>query len=628
MKHFSRLLCIALLSILACQEEDESPTPTTVDQATLLTDGQALNVAFTETIDTLFYKIEVDTPAVIEVNLQGDATGIQLELLGESNNQLERFTFRDMVMVEYGPVAAGTYYLRLNDLLSSNSEQTFSMTYSLDKSDVYELNNTEGEAESISLDQSYNAYLRDENDVDYFKFTLTESAFVEVMVDSFPKALTNMKVEILGAANELSQTGYDGEAIALKTNPLPAGDYRLLFSSSTGVSSTNPYAFTVTANEVEGVFGNTTYDAAYSLKSGEEITTLMEVAGDKYFKLDVQECGVIDVTIDPVPNGLNLTAYLQTEKGQETYDATSYQGKEGEPIYISYGPVSASDSYYLRIRESGKKISEETFKINYSLDTTDRYECNDTPALADQNDITVDPDIEYKAYIRTGTDYDWYRFEMDSAGVVSVELQTPSDMDKMFVNIFDAGNSDSQVDYEEVKAGQTGRVVAGPLEAGTHYIRINSREYSFSAGDQSRDPYTFTLSLDYSKYEINNTFEQAKDITSIIDEGSIEERIYPKNLYSYKYSVDVDYYAFTVRETTTLQISATALKGSSYTYLTLYSRKNDNSEITTDSYSDRYGNNQETIQRTLTFEPGEYYIKISNSNTSEEPYQLSIKTVQ
>ena len=625
MKNLASLLFVLLIGLFACTSDDDTPPePTTQSTAVPLSDGQSVNISFTGEIDTLFYKVEVDAPAVVEVSVEGNPTGIRVELLSEDN--VLQNVFGADYDIAYGPVAAGTYFVRLNDLLSSNSEQNFSLTYNLDKSDTYELNNTEETAAAIELNLPVNAYLRDGDDVDYFQFELTEPAFVEVVVDSFPKELEILRVELTSIISDL---GYQGEFPVLAAGVLTAGKYQLRFSSSSGKSSKNPYAFQVNTEVVDGVVGNTTYNLATTLESGNEAKTLIEAEDkDKFFKLLTPTCGVIDVTINPVPNGRSLRVYLQDEEGQDVGDAgVSANGSEGESISLNYS-ATANGTYYLRIQESSGRTSSEPFTVSYNLDTSDEYECNDTPALADAND-PLESGQEYEAYIRTGSDNDWYAFEMDSVGIVTVELQAPSDINRVYVSVFERANDDSQVDYTEVKGGQTGIVVAGPLSAGTHYLRFNSWTHDWQpSGEQSRNPYKFTLSLDYEEDEINNTFAQATDVTAIIDQGAKQGRIYPRNLSSYVYDIDVDYYKFTVQNTITLRISVTALNSDSYTYLRLYNQPNDNSESMIGRFdSNAFGNRQEMISRTYTFEPGEYYIKVENNETSADSYDLKIETV-
>lgn len=324
MKNLASLLFALLLGSFACTPDDTPPEPTTQTAAVSLSEGQSANVNFTGEIDTLFYRIEVDTPAVVDISVEGNPTGIRVELLGEDNDLLDTFGADDEI--EYGPVTAGTYFIRLNDLLSSNSEQTFSITYSLDKRDIYELNNEEGVAAPIELNTPIEAYLRDKNDVDYFSIKLAEPAFVEVVVDSYPETLEGSNMELTGANIEKYGSSLRGELPKITAGVLAAGEYRLKFSSLSGRSSKDSYAFRVNTEAVDGVVGNTTYILAATLESGNEAKTLIEAEDkDKFFKLSVPACGVVDVTINPVPNGRSLRVYLQDGGGQEVRNAVVLQ---------------------------------------------------------------------------------------------------------------------------------------------------------------------------------------------------------------------------------------------------------------------------------------------------------------
>ena len=77
-----------------------------------------------------YYKIEVDAPGTLEMVTPDNPSGISVEILNSDRSSLE-WAVLNVDTIAYGPVEAGTYYLKVDDALSSNTEQTFTMRYRL-----------------------------------------------------------------------------------------------------------------------------------------------------------------------------------------------------------------------------------------------------------------------------------------------------------------------------------------------------------------------------------------------------------------------------------------------------------------------------------------------------------------
>lgn len=170
------LSAVSLLFLLvgACNDSDNPNPGSATDEVINIRSQEPVQVQFGEAQDTLYFQFEVDQPGIIELSMEGEFSGIRLNLEEVSQDSYiwSNKLLQPDQLIAYGPVNVGTYRLILDDLLSSSGTTAFTLQYLLNVSDPYEYNNTLDNATSIDTTQVYQAYLYTENDVDYYKFKI------------------------------------------------------------------------------------------------------------------------------------------------------------------------------------------------------------------------------------------------------------------------------------------------------------------------------------------------------------------------------------------------------------------------------------------------------------------------
>lgn len=182
----------------ACNDSDNPNPGSTINEVINIRSQQPIQVQFKETQDTLYFQFEVDRPGIIELSMEGEVSGIRLNLeeVSQEGYILSNELLQPSQLIAYGPVNVGTYRLTLDDLLSSNSTTAFTLQYLLNVSDPYEYNNTLDKATLIDTTQVYQAYLYAENDIDYYAFEIDRPEVATIEIAEVPDGIDNMLLEV------------------------------------------------------------------------------------------------------------------------------------------------------------------------------------------------------------------------------------------------------------------------------------------------------------------------------------------------------------------------------------------------------------------------------------------------
>lgn len=628
----SWLLPLSALLITACGDDEDSPTPgTDTELGTVITADQPITVTLSEASDTVLYQFVTNEVGVIEVVARGDFSGLRVSLRDIQKDSLligNALVDADE-MLEAGPVPVGAYQIILNTLLLTSDASDLELTYRLDPTDSYELNQTSRNPTDIEVNQLYTAYLRDRNDEDWFSFELTESSFVDIVAE-FPEELFGAKPELLDSARAVVDQEKSREGIYRPAKRiLPPGTYYLGFSASN--SSQAAYTFSVNTEVAPDVAGGDNLADAYLLSSGETVNSLLASEGEKrFFRLNTPRCGVIGVTVRSVPKGMRMTAEIYNRQDESARVAYTSDG-EGEVLTLYYGPDlfdDDSEEYFLMLEAGYNEASQTPFEVTYQLDTSDVYECNNT--LAEPTPIAPGQTLE--ASIFTSSDKDYYEFKLEKPGVITATVEgVPDGINRMYLGVFTRQDVGSLLDYGVAEQGNRLSVTAGPLDIGTYYLVVSTSDprFSSSSGNSgSSNTYQLSIEPNYDDaFELNDNIGEAKDITSYIDSAAVTAYLLADNIGND--NDDVDYFKFRLEGDgdQTLRFTLTSVSETNTpTYLELYPSKEE--RYNTDLFSIYESQGQE-VKYEITLSPQEdyYYLKVRNQYKSFNPYSVLIEVV-
>ncbi|WP_282118030.1 hypothetical protein [Maribacter aquivivus] len=384
-------------------------------------------------------------------------------------------------------------------------------------------------AGEINLGENVVDKLEEENEVDYFKFTLDQDGVLEIKVNATPDNL-RLKSDLLNVDCEevfsetANNTGEGYTALYL----IKAGDYVLKFSDSFGKVNNNDYSFSITLNTDDVYEINNSCDDAADISIGNEINMAIYPEDDiDYFKFSTTEPGVIKIDFYNVPENINLETVLRSSSDCiELVEEINNDLGEGLSLYYT---ADAGD-YILEINDRfNDEFNADLLSFMVTLETSDIYEINNSCTSAKE----ISLDTEIKAAIYPEDDVDNFKFTTTEEGVLKIELFNIPENINLDVTLRSFSDCTELLSDVNNDIGE-GLTLYYTAEAGDYVLEINDRfNDSFNV-----DLYSVNVSLDTSDiYEINNSCSSAKDIEINTE---VNTAIYPED--------DVDFFQFTVTE--------------------------------------------------------------------------------
>ena len=203
--------------------------------------------------------------------------------------------------------------------------------------------------------------------------------------------------------------------------------------------------------------------------------------------------------------------------------------------------------YYLRVDCNNyfgyQSDATYSLKVNYSASSVWESEFNDEVSTADP--ITVNQ--TYYGGIMEDSDIDYYRFQTNSAGVISLSFGKGYDSNSYHgwnITLYDSSQNELMSREYSCNNAETETTCKIGVPAGTYYIKVRSKNYPY------RSDAAYSLKVNYSanstwESEVNNEIGKADPIAvGTWYSGTIME------------GDDIDYYRFTVPQTSYVNISA------------------------------------------------------------------------
>lgn len=274
---------------------------------------------------------------------------------------------------------------------------------------------------------------------------------------------------------------------------------------------------------------------------------LSESCDEKNYYFTINSAGVISLSFgkgyDSDPNhGWKVTLY---DSSQKELMSREYSCNNTETETTCKVGVPAG-TYYIKVgRKNHTHQSEAVYslKVNYSESSVWESEFNDEVGTADP--ITVNQ--TYYGGIMEDSDIDYYRFQTNSAGVISLSFGKGYDSEPDHgweITLYDSSQNELMSREYSCNNAETETTCKIGMPAGTYYIKVRRKNYTY----QSDAVYSLKVNYNASstwESESNNEIGKADSIAvGTWYSGTIMEED------------DIDYYRFTVPKTSYVNISA------------------------------------------------------------------------
>ena len=520
-RFFALLLAVALLLSLlpaataANTREPSSDAPDSFEEAKTINTNQRYTDNISDDDDNDYFCFTLSAAGTLNLSFEHPVVFEQEEywtaiIYDSSTNEICEFSFigTDANTTSYMVgLPAGTFYLRIvggsysygYSHRYSTEDYTFEVVYTQTDYVEKENNETFATATDIALNQSYTASINDEDDNDYYKFTLSKAGTVALKFDR--KMLTDANEYWVAwlyndQTEEICVYSFDGVSTSSTTYMvgLPAGTFYLRIvggSYSYGYShrySTEDYTFEVvyTQTDYAEKENNETFATATDIALNQSYTASINDEDDNdYYKFTLSKAGTVALKFDrKMLTDANeyWVAWLYNDQTEEIC-AYSFDGANSSTDTYTIGlPVG---TFFLRIVGGSysygysHRYSTEDYTFEVVYTQTDYAEKENNETFTTATDIVLNQ--SYTASINDAYDKDYYKFSLEEDSELSIIFENPelaSEDEYWVVNIFD--NQNKKITSFSIY-GSYSKTFTDPLafSAGDYYLLITGGNYYY-----------------------------------------------------------------------------------------------------------------------------------------------------
>ena len=375
------IVTLALLAILSGangQTADSYEPNNEIGDATELSLNQSISSSIFPANDVDFYKIHVDSPGILQVQLSNVPTEMngRIDLYAKNMNWITRKDAENpgdsvVLMVDIGK--AGWYYLGIMDLSGGSYASEYSVVFTFQPVVDEEPNGEIGDATEVKPGESVAAYIFPVQDGDFYKTFLNSSGILQASLTNVPQSVAgSMKGRIdLYGKNMNWITRMDAENAAddavLKVDIGSPGWYYLGVGDLNGGSYNQTYDFKVDFKAVIDEEPNNEIGDATEIQLGDEVKGFIFPAGDgDFYKIYVDKLGPLQASLESVPKSAKasmkgrIDLYGKNMNWITRMDAE----KPGDNVLLKVDIANAG-WYYFGIGDlnGGSYDTEYTFKV-------------------------------------------------------------------------------------------------------------------------------------------------------------------------------------------------------------------------------------------------------------------------
>ncbi len=363
-----------------------------------------------------------------------------------------------------------------------------------------ESNNSRDTANTISTNSSISGNISSKNDVDWYKFTISQKGYFYVTFDHTLLSSSSNYWRIYlynSSGNSIdgvsdSYFGVDGNAnCTTNTFGVSPGTYYIKISpySSSYWSSKN---YTLRVNYVADsgweTEDNSSKDNADIIYANQTVNGSLALKDDiDWFRLKISQRGYFNISFEHdllTSSSTYWRIYIYDQSGNTNIDGSdSYYGVSGDSNCTTYTFGVTKGTYYIKIKQySSSYYSGRNYSLKVNFTATDDWETENNSSKNSANNISLNQTINGALSMKG--DEDWYCVYVPSSREIAVtfshELLSSSSSYWTFT-IYDSSNSKI---YSMSRRGDTESVTSDyiSVSSGTYYVKVKQYSSSYYSG--------------------------------------------------------------------------------------------------------------------------------------------------
>lgn len=339
--------------------------------------------------DVNWYKFSVSKAGSLSITfkhayIESDGNHWTSYIYDSNMNELSYDSYKDKKISEttdaFG-IPAGTYYIKIRKYMYYYLDMPYEFKVEYSPSLVWEkeVNNTYSQANSIEINKTYYGGLQKEDDVDWYKFTVSNPGGISFTFNHnyIESSSENWKIYIYDSnMNELTTYRYSGNITSETTGKfgVPAGTYYIKVGKNSYYYESIPYNLKVNYDS-EGVWEqevNDNYSQADIMTEDKEVLGSLQREGDvDWYKFTIaKSCYVNLLFKHPIIKDSSRADYWKTTiynaRDMKQVAAYSYNGN----YIINHNQISLSaGTYYIKVGMNSYYYSDLLYRIKYNIYT-------------------------------------------------------------------------------------------------------------------------------------------------------------------------------------------------------------------------------------------------------------------
>jgi DUF971 family protein len=469
---------------------------------TRLTSSQKMSGQLFSSSDVDFFNITADQAGTLTVQFDAPTDSysdyFKVTLQDSSFNTLSAIETGKDAEISAAVESAGTYWVKIEDDYY-HDDGVYSVTASLSNQTgnvETEDNNKSSTADELSSGSKIEGQLSSSSDVDWFKYTTTGAASLDLTFDlptaSYSDYFSIQMQAADGTVLSGVETGRDG---TLSASVSEAGTYYVKVTDDYYHDS-GQYNITLT---------EATYDSNYEREnngyggSGTRLTSSQKMSGQlfsssdvDFFNITADQAGTLTVQFDAPTD--SYSDYFKVTLQDSSFNTLSAieTGKDAE---IS-AAVESAGTYWVKI-EDDYYHDDGVYSVTASLSNqTGNVETEDNNKSSTADELSSGSKIE--GQLSSSSDVDWFKYTTTGAASLDLTFDLPTASYSDYFSI-QMQAADGTV-LSGVETGRDGTLSASVSEAGTYYVKVTDDYYH----DSGQYNITLTEATYDSNYEREN----------------------------------------------------------------------------------------------------------------------------
>jgi len=518
-------------------------------------------------------------------------------------------------------IEPGWYYAKIYDFKSYGHQSDYGLMFKYTQAiDPYEPANIISMAKPIALNGQFSdALICPEGDIDWYKINITEPGRLSIQLMNIPdssKMAIDMYNQDLAYLYVSKQAINEGENFDLLFDTSETGIYYIRVRDVSNKGYTSHYTLRTgftpmkDTNEPNNNFGDATPVTTNEIES-----YIFPGSDQDYYRFYATQGDVLNLMLSE-PDTMKASIGIYNKNFGYTYSAQQ-ANNSGDTLYLSY-TIPETGFYYIKIYDMNNGAYLTTYMLQISgiaIGNDPQFspvisEIEPNNDYGDCNDVALNTAITGK--IEPANDFDWYRFYVNSTGILRIAHTNIPDQIRSEMWLYDVNKG--QINYRTTtNDGEDNIMLHSVMTAGYYFLRL----HDYGNNNSSEDLYQLHISHQpvTDLHEPNDSFGQATHM----NDGTIQGFIFNAS--------DSDWYRFYMRDKGEISISLPDVPDTIRPHIRLYNAEKSQLSNWLATNSGQTG----TDLITYTIEtPGFYFIQFyheGSNNDSNEPYLMTISGV-